>query len=484
MTDQIADLINLTQPPIDMPKVYSTAILSNSIRKKLFNYQEAHVVKLINILLKKCVALDGSDTGVGKTYMALAVAKELNRRPIIICPRSLMYVWTEVCKFMGVEAYDIVNIETIKNAKSYTDNKFKNRRASKYIKLVEYDADTSRNYCGYEWTLPADAMIIFDEAHRCKTLSTDNGGLLISTKQAIRNKNPVLILSATIYEKFSDMRIPFYLFGIIPSAINYEHFIKVIKNKYRKLHKDLNKNQFHAMIIYEEIKEFSSRIRVKDLGSMFPPNQWCAQQFIAEDTDKIVKLYDDIAKHMMELKNNPGKNHLAQIQKLKQEIELRKIPIFVERAESYMEQNKSIIIFVNYLETMKILSKQLNIIAKIHGNQTAEERDDAIKMFQSDKTNIIICQIRAGGVGISLHDLNGDHPRVVLLNFPDTASDLLQALGRAARAGAKTPVIQIIITIANVDYERRIMENINRKLTNISIINDGDLTGYDYEIKQ
>jgi hypothetical protein len=63
--------------------------------------------------------------------------------------------------------------------------------------------------------------------------------------------------------------------------------------------------------------------------------------------------------------------------------------------------------------------------------------------------NSLIC-----GLGISLHDIHGDHQRVSLINFPDTASSLIQALGRTHRSGAKTPALQRIIFVANVDYEK------------------------------
>jgi superfamily II DNA/RNA helicase len=175
---------------------------------------------------------------------------------------------------------------------------------------------------------------------------------------------------------------------------------------------------------------------------------------------------------------------LAKIQKLKQEIEFRKVPIFIEQAQLYLDEEKSVIIFVNYLDTLHILAQELDIKCKIYGDQSMEKRQEAIDLFQSNEERIIICQIRAGGVGISLHDLHGGHPRVTLINYPDSASDLLQALGRAPRAGAKTAVLQRIIFVANVDYEKKIMQNINKKLANISAINDGDLEGYKYKINR
>ena len=73
---------------------------------------------------------------------------------------------------------------------------------------------------------------------------------------------------------------------------------------------------------------------------------------------------------MLALKNNPSKHHLAKIQKLKQEIEFRKVPIFIEQAQLYLDDGKSVIIFVNYLDTFEFLSKELDIKCKIHGSQT------------------------------------------------------------------------------------------------------------------
>jgi len=237
------------------------------------------------------------------------------------------------------------------------------------------------------------------------------------------------------------------------------------------------------MMINEEIKRHSARIRIKDLGDKFPSNQWFAQQFYADSADQISKAYEEIAVHIQAIKNKEIKHHLSAIQKLKQEIEIRKVPIFIEQAQMFLDDGKSVIIFVNYLETLRILSKNLNITCKIMGNQSALERKEEIEKFQSNQEKIIICQIRSGGVGISLHDIYGGHPRATLINYPDSASDLLQALGRAHRAGGKSPVLQRIIFVANVEYERTIMENINRKLSNISAINDGDLDGYKYDIK-
>ena len=493
--DQITSLLNdINQNNQKLPKVYSTTVISNVTRQKLLSYQEKHVVKLVNILVKNCIALDSSETGTGKTYAAVAVAKETNRKPIIVCPKTLIINWMSVMDHFGVEYYDIVNYETIRNGKTYTSENYRFRKSSSYLEILD---DSMENFTGikYQWKVPKDTIVIFDEVHRCKDPSTDNGKLLLSVKQLINEKIPALILSATISDKLNDMKISFYLFGIIPEIRIYNSYIKSLKHKYPKYKLDKSKfknkvqyqiasSNVQALYIYEEIREFTSRIKIKDLGDKFPSNQIVCQQFIAPETDEIEKAYQQITDHMVELKEHPGENHLAKIQKLKQEIELRKAPIFIEQAQLYLEENKSVIIFVNYLKTLEILVEALNIKCKIYGNQTIEERQKSIDQFQSNQEKIIICQMRAGSVGIGLHDISGEHPRVTLINFPDSSSDLLQALGRAPRSGAKSIVLQRIIFVANINYEKIIMNNINRKLANLSIINDGDLTNYRYQLKK
>lgn len=488
--NSILKIITSTQP---VPKVHSNTVLTNATKIKLLSYQEKHVVRLITILLKKYIAQDSSDTGTGKTYGATAVCKELDRKPIIVCPKTLIFIWISVLEYFGVEYYDIVNYETLRNGKTYRDNRFKSRKFAPYLEIADHVPGNHGQYM-YNWDVPKDAIIIFDEVHRCKDPSTSNGKLLLSLKQLIDKKIPVLLLSATICEKYTDMKIPFFLYNFIPNTANYNWYIKSIQMKHSKYQFDdkdsdddndrIVQENIQALIIYEEIKEFVSRVRIKDLGNKFPNDQVCCQQFLADESDKISEAYDQIAKLLKALKENPGSNHLAKIIKLKQEIEFRKVPIFIEQAQLYLDEGKSVVIFVNFLDTLRVLSSELDIRCKIFGDQTMTERLEAIRLFQSNEERIIICQIRAGGIGISLHDLSGGHPRVSLMNFPDTGTDLLQALGRIRRSGAKSPTLQRIIFVANVEYEKIIMQNINRKLANLSASNDGDFYNYKYDIKK
>ena len=86
---------------------------------------------------------------------------------------------------------------------------------------------------------------------------------------------------------------------------------------------------------------------------------------------------------------------------------------------------------------------------------------------------IIICNIQSGGTGISLHDTNGNHPRISLISPTWSAQDLLQVLGRIHRAMAKTNSIQKIIFCKGT-FDENIGYILKNKINNILMLNNGN----------
>ena len=109
-----------------------------------------------------------------------------------------------------------------------------------------------------------------------------------------------------------------------------------------------------------------------------------------------------------------------------------------------------------------------------------EEINNNIKEFNTDKSQIIICNIRSGGVGISLHDTNGVYPRVSIISPSWSAQYIIQSLGRIHRANTKTVVRQRIIFCAK-SIEEMICENMKEKIVNIGKLNDANLLSYQIE---
>ena len=87
MINDVEPLLNIIEQSTTTYTVYSKSALSNLTRQKLLDYQESHVIRMINILLAHNIALDASDTGIGKTYIASAICKELKKNLLLFAPK-------------------------------------------------------------------------------------------------------------------------------------------------------------------------------------------------------------------------------------------------------------------------------------------------------------------------------------------------------------------------------------------------------------
>ena len=597
---------------------------------KLLEYQEPHVAKLIKALEKYNIALDASDTGTGKTYSAIAIAKRLNLRPVIICPKCVINSWTKVAKTFEVDPilitnYDQIiapwitstkqqeelilalaeskimdkfldeadkaetksksesesktdpnktksdldktktdpnktssldNISSVSKSKSkiksksesktktktktkstdqsrltkhnktkssvqikpyleYCKKKFKNANLDNSDSDSEPEANTvndndeaaeaieavedigigakaktkgksksksksaktktkskskpKEELQTFEWTIPDKSILIFDEVHRCKNSKTLHYKLLVSIREYLSKDMKCLILSATIADKVKYFAPVAYLLGWINDYD--ESFPKWIKKKSVDVGFPIGKTIHHMLFPF-----YGSRLRISELGDLFPHNQILPECYDMENAGEIENQYMIIQKALGDLreKKESARCILEIILRARQMIELLKYPTFCELIEDHLENDLSVVVFVNFNETLLKLAKTFNTDSVVHGKQTQEQRQKIIDDFQANRTNILIANIKAGGVGISLHDIHGEHQRVSIISPTWSAQDTMQTLGRIHRAEGKTPAIQKFVFCAGT-IEEYICEKLREKLDNLSLINDGVL---------
>lgn len=426
-------------------------------RIKLLDYQQPHAEKLIKILEQNGYALDASDPGIGKTYIASYVCKILNVKPVVLCPKNVVSKWRSVLEEFGVEYLLVSNYELVARGKYIYKNA---KLVCPYIKITK-DKKPS-----YEWKVPKDAMFIFDEVHRCKFIDTFNARMLMSAKET---GNKILMLSATIVEKPYEFAIFGYILGIGSS-------IRILADWIRKL---TTPAKTIYSVLYDEKNPLAARLTIAELGDKFPETQITAETYEMKASKDIQKIYEEIAEKLRKLKEQGEKRGflLAHLQSQFKHIEMLKVPTFIELTQEYLDNNCSVVIFVNYTDSLEKLLHELKGSVGIYGGQNLKERDKNIEDFQNDKVRIIVANIKAGGVGVSLHDINGKHPRVALISPTTSATNLIQVLGRVHRSGGKTKSLQRIIFAANTP-EEKISKMLFRKLANISLLNDGELESY------
>jgi superfamily II DNA or RNA helicase len=450
LNDRIDDIIDFD------PNYFNRMKFNENIEKKLLNYQILQVMNLVEALNNNDCILEGSDTGTGKTYTTCAAAKKLNMKLFVICPKIVMSKWHKISKYFDVENIIIVNYETLKFCKTYnSENK---REVSKYINFID------GKYIWADKELPDRTLIVFDEVHKCKKTSTKNGKLLLSTKllPTRYNKIKIIMLSATISDLPKDFTIFGYMLGLYKTIRRGNGWIEEVlredNNSLKKNYSTLNKILFPT---------HGSRMSIKELGDNFPTNQVAAECYTIDNKDANI-----INNKLDELKKT-NINELGEIQTARQLIEKAKVPLFISLINSLLENNLSVVVFVNFTETINLLSKAFNTKCIIWGNQTTSERELNIHNFQNNIEHLIICNIRAGGIGIDLNDKYGKQ-RASLISPPFSSNDLIQALGRISRADSKTPALQRII-YAHDTYEEIICDRIKEKLKFAAKINNEDL---------
>jgi hypothetical protein len=218
----------------------------------------------------------------------------------------------------------------------------------------------------------------------------------------------------------------------------------------------------------------------RDTIPNFPESQITAEcyEMEKEDQDKINKAYEEMQLELLkierQLKKDKGQTQMVAILRARQKVEMFKVPLIIEMAEEGIENGMSVAIFCNFTETINALSDRLKTKCIVNGVVSDKDRQQAVDDFQSDKSRIILVNIAAGGAGLNLHDLNGNFPRLSLICPSYSAVLMRQSTGRVWRDSAKTKSIQKIVFVANT-VEEQVCNSVNQKLSNLDLLNDGDL---------
>lgn len=418
----------------------------------LLPYQEAPCQQLQEILTKHGAALDASDTGVGKTYVAVATAKALGIPVGIVCPKSVIPSWKRVCEEANLTPSFILNYELIV-------------RGGTSVVL--------RTGKTFEWAF--QGLVIWDEVHRCRAPNSLNSKLMIAAwkTQHIR----CLCLSATAAQNPLEMRSLGYVLGLHKDYDFWPWAMRlgIRKNRwggYAWTGTDATLSAIHKQIFPSR----GVRVRIKDLGDQFPENQIIPELIETGDRESL-KGYDECLAELTRLQNQEKKDYpsifTAQL-RARQKIEILKVPVLVERTQELLDEGKAVVIFVNFNATLEQLAAELKTTCVIR-EQPADEREENIRRFRVSDATVCIANIQAGGVGISLSDSTGEHPRVALICPTYNAVDLRQALGRIHRQDSRSKCQQYLFYAAGT-VEDRVFRSVKAKLGRLDLLNDNELS--------
>jgi hypothetical protein len=434
---------------------------------KLLPFQIPAVSRNVAAMRLCGASLDASDTGVGKTYIALGTVRELGlKKVLVVSPKAVRPSWTRVAAFMGVEI-EVVNWELVR------------RGGTKWCHKSE--SPTGRKQ--FTWDTSLVGAIIFDEIHRAKKHNSQNGTMVIAAR---RQKIPAMGLSATAGVTPLDFKAIGYMLGLFdlkdfwtwvqkygcrPGYFGGYEFAGDIHDLLR----------LHKLIF----PSHGNRTRIDELGDAFPKNSIHAQFVPVADPKALDEAWAEINEALESVPGaEPDEHHLTTILRARQKVELLKIPALIELARDSIESGNRVVIFVNFTASLEAivaaLKKEGYGVGSVYGtnsegvSQTAAERQHHIDRFQDNKDEGIVLNADAGREGIGLHDLQGGFPRESFISPPWSPRVLKQELGRIARVEGKTACVQHVI-YADGTVEVPVGENLERNLDRLDTLNDGDL---------
>ena len=420
-----------------------------------YSWQRPAIEQLTRALSRSRGAVDASDVGTGKTYVALFTAKNLGLPVAIVCPKSLIPTWRAACEATGVVPLFIVSYDKAVSGFEY----------GKWL-----------NSTVYVWGFTEPTLLIADEAHRLRHYRTRTCKMFEAGAN-LGAKFKLLALSATLAEnpmhfkalgRWLDMfpRGQFWPWtqqnGVVRDGFGWG-FTKVPEFQEDCL------RRLHASLFPHK----GVRVRVKDIPN-FPQQviEFLPVEISPAAAKRVEKEVAELRLKATEDKAFP----IVELLRTRQELELLKADTFIEQASDIVDDGCAVVIFLEFLQSIEAVAEGLKKYQPLVmvGEVDAEDREAIVKQFQNNEKRIIILQSRVGGVGLSLHDLHGT-PRVSLISPSYSATTFKQVLGRIRRAGGKSPVIQKIVYIP-ASVESQVIKSVKAKIKNLDLLFDSDLS--------
>jgi SWI/SNF-related matrix-associated actin-dependent regulator 1 of chromatin subfamily A len=190
------------------------------------------------------------------------------------------------------------------------------------------------------------------------------------------------------------------------------------------------------------------------------------------------KLYEGLMGEYYDWYNkNPDEStsltvQFSKLMKVRQVIAEEKIKDTIELAENILEQDKKVIIFTNFTETLNRIADHFGKQAvRLDGSTSKPQRQYAVDQFQdNEKIKVFVGNVKAAGVGITLTAAEA----VIINDLSFVPGDLAQAEDRAYRYGQKNSV-SVYYPIFDNSIEGIIYDMVNQKKQNIGTVMGDDL---------
>ena len=423
----------------DVPELPDLTI-PHSLKIQPYPYQLKGIAR--GLELKRFMNCD--EPGLGKTLQSIATINLANAFPcLVICPSSLKINWQrEWEKFTDKKAM----VLTDKVRDTWT---FFYQTGMHQVFIVNYESlkkyFVQRIKKAEGWTLRDVEFrnsinlfksVIIDESHRCKSASTQQAKFC---KGICTGKEWVIELTGTpVVNRPKDLIPQLAILNRMDDFGGYKPFVNRYCSGQREASnlKELNFNLWKYCMFRRE-----KSLVLTDLPDKIRQVNTCditnRKEYIDAERDLIMYLqkYKDADDEKIE-KALRGEV-MVRINILRQISARGKVRDVIEFVKDFRENGKKIILFCSLHEVVDQLKRYFPTAVSVTGRDSQDEKQRAVDAFQNNpKADIIICSIKAAGVGLTLTASSN----VAFVEFPWTYADCCQCEDRAHRIGQKDSV--------------------------------------------
>lgn len=397
-------------------EIEEECIFPDGLLVKLRRYQEWGVKYILH---QKQVLL-GDEMGLGKTIQAIAAMVSLKntgaKHFLVVCPASVVVNWCrEIEKHSKLKALKIHGKERSKMLKTWI--KSGGVAVTTYETTAIIKLDDNFKY----------SQLIVDEAHYIKNIEAQRTQNVI---RLAKNAERKLYMTGTALENKVEEMIE------LIDHLRHDIALDVEKVKFLSTAESF-KNKI-APVYYRRKREDV----LTELPDLIQNKEWCS----LNPNEKTIYERNVLARKHSDTRqvswNVDNLDDSCKAQRLKEIIKMAK------------EENRKVIIFSFFLNTIKKISEYLDDeISKypITGAVSPQKRQEIIDKFdKAPAGSALICQIQAGGTGLNIQSAS-----VVVITEPQFKPSIEnQAISRAYRMGQTRNVLVYRLLCENTVDEK------------------------------
>lgn len=421
--------------------------LRHNLKVTPYDYQQEGIL----FGLEKKRFLIGDEPGLGKTLQSIGVMDCARAYPcLVICPSSLKINWQrEFEKFADVKA--LVLDDSTRTTFPYLLS-----MGMYQVAIVNFES--IRKY--FVWDIRANGSfrlkdvvfsscirlfksVIIDESHRVKDPGAQQ---TIFTKGICSGKKYIALLSGTpvvnrpedLISQLSIMdRLGEDFGGRGKFMTDYCSWSKDQAEEKAEALAHLSDKLYECCMIRREKKSVLTELPEKtrtDLIVDLDPEGRKIYDTAAADLREYLEKYTGCTD--VEIRRKMRMEALVKFMTLRSLSAKGKVAQAVDFVKTFLANGKPLILFCSYHEIVDSLKKAFPKAVSVTGRDSLIEKQASVDSFQSGHSQLIICSIKAAGVGLTLTASSN----VAFIEFPWTYADCCQCEDRAHRIGQKDNV--------------------------------------------